>query len=171
MSDKMTLLFVKETGHVVAGLTRAADPEANLTADVLAGEALSVRLNPDTEFLVEPDQLDVLITDFDEGVLAAPRMFFVDQDKKVQPVDVTTTVSASFSGTAQLTVTTSVTEERKVWVEIVGPTPNSRQIVTDKLAAATGDVTINLRPLVAGTAYDILVLIGEIELSTFTDTA
>lgn len=169
MSEKMTVIFVKDTGNVVAALTRAADPEAQLTADILAGESLVLRYVGDpsetgygeTDFLIESDQLNVLIPDFEKDVLSGPRQFWVDRDEKVVPTDAVTTITAAFPNVTQIRITLSAAtvEESKVRVEIVGPNPDDRQIVTGTIAAGVATVTINLRPLPASTDHDILTFV------------
>jgi hypothetical protein len=169
MSEKMTIVFVKETGHVVAALTRATDPEATIAPDVLAGDALVVRYvglptaagYSDSAFLIQPDQLDVLIPDFDEDKITNPRGFFVDPDQQVKPVNSVNAVGATFPSVAQIqvTVAVAVTQESKIWVQIVDPATNERQIVTGKIAAGATNVSLNLSPLDPTTNYDVLALV------------
>jgi hypothetical protein len=169
MTDKMTVLFVRETGNVVAALTRAADPEAKITADLLAGEALLLRYAGDptsagyvnADFLITPDQLDVLIPDFDLDVISNPQEFWVDSDQKVVPANTVTSVTPSFPFRTQVVITlgVAVIPESKVWVQIVGPDPQDTQVVSGKIAAGATVVTINLRQLQAGHSYDILSLV------------
>lgn len=174
MSDKMTVLFVKDTGQVVAALTRAADPEAKLAADLLAGEALVLRYlgNPtaigygDNEFLIESDELDVLIPDLDTDVIANPRSFIVDENQTVQPANSFTTVTPSFPNTAQIRIAVgaAVAQEAKVRVEIIDLDTSERQVVTGKIAAAAMEVDINLRPLTPLTFHEVLTLVQGFEL-------
>ena len=169
MSDKMTVLFVKDTGHVLASLTRASDPEAQLAPDVIAGEAFIMRYigDPaangyeDSSFQFKPDQLDVLIPDLNASRLSNPRGYFVDADKNVVPVNSVTTVAASFTSASQvrLTVGSPLTQESKVWVQIVDPTTSEMQIVTGKIAFAASQVDLNLSPLDSVTQYDVLALV------------
>jgi hypothetical protein len=169
MSDKMTVLFVKDTGHVLASLTRASDPEAPLTPDVLAGDAFIVRYIGDptasgyeeSSFQFKPDQLDVLIPDLNAARLANPRGYFVDADKNVVPVNSVASVTPSFPSTGQIRVTvpSALTQESKVWVQIVDPTTSEMQIVTGKIAFAASQVDLNLSPLDSGTQYDVLALV------------
>ena len=169
MSDKFTVLFVKDTGNVIGVLTRAADPEEKLAADLLAGEAFVLRYVGDPaaagygqrEFLIEPDQLDVAIPDLDPAAIAAPLEFSVDGNKNLVPANSAGTVTPDLSSTSQVKITFNpkVTSESKVWVQIVGPDPDERQVVTGKIPANGTTVTINLRPLVTGRNYDLLTLV------------
>ncbi len=173
MTDKMTVLFVKDTGQVVAALTRAADPEAKLTADLLVGDALVLRYIGDptelgyglTDFPIEPDELDVLTPDLETAVLSSPRSFFVDGDKKVQPTNSISGVTPNFPSTAQIQITAgvAVTQESKVRVEIVKLGTAERQVATAKIAAGETIVDVNLRPLEPAITYDVLTLVQGFE--------
>lgn len=173
MTDKMTVLFVKDTGQVVAALTRAADPEAKLTADLLVGEALVLRYIGDptalaygfTDFLIESDELDVLTPDLDTDVISSPRSFFVDSNQKAVPSNSFTTVTPSFPNVTQILITLSVavTPESKVRVEIVKLGTAERQVATAKIAAGGKLVDVNLRPLEPTTSYDVLTLVQGFE--------
>jgi hypothetical protein len=81
MNDKMQVLFVKQTGHVLAAFTRTADPEGKPQVSDLAGSGLFVRnrLTDSTTvtsggetLVVPPDALDVAVVDYDPGVFTAP---------------------------------------------------------------------------------------------------
>ena len=169
MTDKMTVLYVKDTGHVVAALTRVADPEALLTADLLVGEALMLRYIGDpialaygfTNFLIESDELDMLTPDLDSGVTLSPRSFLIDGDKTIQPTNSSTSVVPNFPNTAQIRITVgaAVAQESKVRVEIVNFTTAERQVVTDKIAAGATQIDVNLRPLELDKAHDVLTLV------------
>ena len=98
---KMTVLYVKDTGQVMAVVTRAALAEAAPTGaadgaapEVLAlvGDSLPVRsfldkgtgfLNP-TLFSIPADQLAALTVDRDEDQLLSPRGFTVLDGKKLE---------------------------------------------------------------------------------------
>src|SRR5262245_35738598 len=83
MSDKMQVLFVKQTGHVLAAFTRTADPEGKPEVSSLAGSGLLVRNRTIVsgtpsggETLVAPsDSLDVAVVDYDPDVFNDPRSF------------------------------------------------------------------------------------------------
>jgi hypothetical protein len=181
MNEKMTLLLVKETGHIVAALTRAADPEAALKTDLLAGEALLVRyfgnITADgygaTEFLVQPDQLDVLITDLDAGVVSNPRGFFVDASKEARPLNLVAAVSVTspLASNAQIVITAAPTEKAKVWIQVVGPPPAIPQVATEEIPADGPNVTVDIRPLdQPATDYHVLVLVAGLQPRTLIVT-
>ena len=124
MTDKMTLLFVKHTGHILAAVTRSADPTGTISAEDLARGGLLVRgFNGDTQFEVPPRELDVLTVDLDSALLLQPRAFFVDENQKVPvPVSSGTVNAVSFVGDSCDCYTSRppVPEDTKVWVQITG---------------------------------------------------
>jgi hypothetical protein len=85
MGDKMQVVLVKQTGHVLAAFTRKADPEGKPTLSTLFGRGLLVRnrtvVSPSLdggETLVAPsDSLDVAVVDYDPDVFNNPRGFVV----------------------------------------------------------------------------------------------
>src|ERR1044071_7586996 len=162
MNEKMTVLFVKETRHVLALLTRAADPEAAAAATELAGESLLVRyvgdttrtFTPDANFNVPADELDAQTVDFDPDVFAQPRNFSLEEDKNVKPHDLVTTAPAAAlpaSSDSQIEVTAgaAVADDTPVWLNITdGSTSKTR---TDKIAASQTKVTVNVGQMSPGT--------------------
>ncbi|HMG72002.1 MAG TPA: hypothetical protein VK582_00760 [Pyrinomonadaceae bacterium] len=86
MSAKMQVLFVKQTGHVLAAFTRTSDPEGKPKVNDLVGSGLLVR-NPKIlattgttggeEITVDPDSLDVSVIDFNPDVFRSPSGFAV----------------------------------------------------------------------------------------------
>ena len=174
MSEKMTVLFIKDTGQVVAALTREADPESQLTAAVLGGETLGLRYAGDlgttgygvNEFLLKAEELEALVVDFDDGVIRTPRGFVVNKDKKIQPANTVTTVTPSLPNLSQVQVVVgaAVTEETKVRVELIEMISKDRQVVTSSIPAAGTQKDIALRPLQTTLSYDVLTLVQGFEL-------
>lgn len=81
MNNKMQVLFVKQTGHVLAAFTRTTDPEGKPQVSDLAGSGLFVRnrtivsaasSSGGETLVVPPDALDVAVVDYDPGVFTAP---------------------------------------------------------------------------------------------------
>jgi hypothetical protein len=86
MNDKMQVLFVKKTGHVLAAFTRSADPEGKPKVEDLTGDGLLVRNMslPATlakTVLVPPETLDVSVVDFEPALFSSPREFVVGGGK------------------------------------------------------------------------------------------
>ncbi|HYP27456.1 MAG TPA: hypothetical protein VE262_12125 [Blastocatellia bacterium] len=83
MSSKMQVLFVKQTGHVLAAFTRTADPEGAPNITDLIGSGLLVRNtttlaapSPGGEILVvPPEPLNVAVVDYDPDVFISPLDF------------------------------------------------------------------------------------------------
>jgi hypothetical protein len=132
MSDKMQVLFVKPTGHVLAAFTRTADPEDKPKVSALAGSGLLVRnlttvsvsssedetLHVESEggeTLVAPsDSLDVAVVDYDQDVFDDPRSF-VAGGGKVE----------SFGAPARSTITLS---RDKLIIEVTGGVPSDLKV-------------------------------------------
>ena len=82
MSTKMQVLFAKQTGHVLAAFTRAADPEGKPKVSDLTGAGLLVR-NKDLGLVggetlsVPPEALDLSVVDFELTTFSSPREFVV----------------------------------------------------------------------------------------------
>jgi len=170
MIDKMTLLFVKKTGHVLAFVTRASDPETKPKPEELAGEALLVRYVGDpakawfetAQFLVPPDELDVEVKDFDDLVVTRPRDFYLDAAKEV--------VSASGAfptvarvGNSQVTVRLAgnVTAKTPVWIQVSsGFDPTKTQIRESDINVDEDNSVLNLLPLDSGTHYVLALVAG-----------
>ncbi|HWS89091.1 MAG TPA: hypothetical protein VN282_19120 [Pyrinomonadaceae bacterium] len=178
MSEKITVLYVEQTGHVLAVLTRAADAEAEPVVEELAGEALPVRRFglttatwfPTVEFLVPASELKAKNVDLKPGVVENPRGFYLDENDELQPFDATTSVfSATLSGT-QVTVTvagaTAIAAEADVLIHITDPNPANAQTQTAVKAAASTTVVVNISPLSAGT-HHVLTLVAKVRPNAF----
>jgi hypothetical protein len=79
MNDKMQVLFVKQTGHVLAAFTRTADPEGKPQVSDLTGSGLSVHNltrvstlppNGGETLAVPPEALDVAVVENDPDIFA-----------------------------------------------------------------------------------------------------
>ena len=99
---KMTVLYVKDTGQVMAAVTRTVTPDAgpptpegDVSSEVLSlvGDSLPVRSFPNegasgtidpTLFLIPVEQLASLTVDLDEDQLLRPRAFTVLDKKKIE---------------------------------------------------------------------------------------
>lgn len=88
MTNKMVLLYVKKTRHVMAAVTLAAPPPGQVKVEDIAGTALHVRYILDntlappvprkTEVWIPAAALDVLTIDSDPLILADPRSYYLD---------------------------------------------------------------------------------------------
>lgn len=174
MSEKITVLYVAQTGHVLAVLTRAADAEAEPAVEELAGAALPVRRLgdhsegwfPSVEFLVPASELKAKNVDLKPGVIENPRGFYLDDNDEVQPLDATREVdSVTLNGAGtQVAVkvkgAAAIAEESAVWIHITDPNPANAQTQTDVKAATIDTANVNISPLSAGTHY-VLTLVAK----------
>jgi hypothetical protein len=173
MNEKMTLLFVKETGHVLAAITRAADAEAKIEASALAGTALPVRYVGDPAgtgysetVLVPAGQLDTFTADYEARALQRPNDYFVagkdDQQKSQQANRFITVTGAPQSGNSQLKIDANVPDKTKVLVILSGSTPADTQLVSGEMiydAGLTKSIAIlNIAQLNPGD-YTLLILV------------
>jgi hypothetical protein len=151
MTDKMTLLYLKQTGHVLGAVTRVADPDGEITPEALAQGGLFVRgLAANQQFEIQPEQLDVLTVDLQEVALLNPRGFIVNEEdqtaEELQPGGSSALNASTVTATrvtVNLAASPATTTEVKVWVQIQGGNLTQPQIVSGKIAA--GAVTVDLQ--------------------------
>jgi hypothetical protein len=136
---KITVLYVKETGQVMAAVTRvalveaAADDDDEVSADVraLAGAELPVRgfidangstVKPDTAvFSIQAEYLAALTADAEDHQLLAPRQYVVLDGKRLEPARLATppTVTATNNSHAlQVALATPTLEDLKLVVHV-----------------------------------------------------
>jgi hypothetical protein len=171
MPDKMTLLFVKHTGHILAAVTRSADPTGRISAEDLARGGLLVRgfdfiSNKQFEFEVPSRELDVLTVDLEPALLLKPSEFVVDENQKVPvPASDGTMITVGLSAT-HVTVTPAgppVPEDTKVWVQIIGGDLTQPLIAAGTVPTGGTSVALPLVPLHAG-QYDVLTFVASRQL-------
>lgn len=163
MTDKMTILFVKHTGHVFAAITRNADPSGGITAKSLAGERLLVRGLPPPhdkkQFEIPADQLDVLIVDLDPALLLQPSEFIVDQGRPVPvPGSTVSTVTLTTTDVA-VTLNAQVQGETKVWIQVEGETLTKPRVATGSIPSNTLSATFPIE-LIGSGGYRVLALVA-----------
>lgn len=135
MNNKMMVLFVKNTGHVVAAATRATDPEGKASAAALAGTGLPVRssrkiaptLAEEKALVIPPDSLDVAVVQLDPDVFGSP-LSFVAGGGVVAKLGSSIAVVDLFK-TDKVTIEASSppSDNLGVWVQLeeVSPTPGN----------------------------------------------
>lgn len=156
MSDRVTLVVAKETGHVLAVATRRTAPDGEVEPAQLVGDGLQIRdpANGAVLLTVEPDSLDVKTADGIDDLLLQPRIYIV---KDGQPIVGTTGVTATASPTGvAVTLPAAPAQEAKAWVQVEGGTPPLR--LTQSAKTTVANVTLNMT-LQAGTTYQILALV------------
>lgn len=182
---KMTVLYIKDTGHVMAAVTQVAptpwppvDPkERGPSPEVraLVGETLPVRSFDDlgsqelrpVALFVPADRLAVLTVDFDEAQFATPRLCQVADGTKVQgppvrPVPAGHTVSVSAS-TVMVQLPGAVVAKPlpvQIYVPAVGTVrEQSWEGVFDPENSTKDRVSFSLHTALPNGTHQILVLI------------
>jgi hypothetical protein len=94
MSGKATVLFLKETGHVLAATTRVDEPEAKRTVDSFVATNITMRglagldsvpSSDSREFHIAAEHLAVGVTDLKPALLASAHYFVVEDLKTASP--------------------------------------------------------------------------------------
>jgi hypothetical protein len=166
MTDKMTVLFVKHTGHVLAAVTSNADPTAKISAGDLARGGLLVRgfpaIPPTTgneQFEVPPGELDVMSVDLDPALLLKPRNFIIDDGQLVQiPIATVNNVALTTPTKVTVTLAAAVTEETKVWVQVDGGNLAEPRTAEGKIPNTGTSTELQIQTLDPGT-YFVLTLV------------
>ena len=181
---KMTVLYVKDTGQVMAVVTRAALAEAasagaadGAAPEVLAlvGDSLPVRsfldqgtglLNP-TVFSIPADQLAALTVERDEDQLLSPRSYTVLDGKQIEVPSATALPTPATAGsdhsTLQVGLSADVLADLPVALHLVpeagtAGSPQHLQGVFRPATASAQLVTFSLRAPLAGN-YGVLILL------------
>ncbi|HEX8184278.1 MAG TPA: hypothetical protein VF747_05995, partial [Blastocatellia bacterium] len=127
MSSKMQILFVKQTGHVLAAFTRTADPEGKPSIEALAGDGLIFRnrkiptatsMEGET-FLIAPEMLDLAVVDFNTKVFVSPLDFAAGGGKAEPLGSLTPTTVALAQDKLKISVGTPIVGDLKVWAQVV----------------------------------------------------
>ena len=182
---KMTVLYVKDTGHVMAAITQAAPtqwppvdpavPDPSPEVRALVGDILPVRsfdnlasqeLKPVTLF-VPAERLAALTVDLDEAQLLAPRLCQVAGSTKVQGPPVRPVVAGhAISGNAStilVTLPAPVVGESvpvQIYVPAVGTVrEQSFEGVFNPNIATKDRISFTLRTALPNGTHQILVLI------------
>jgi hypothetical protein len=160
MTDKMTLLFVKHTGHVLAALTRSADPTGEISAADLALGGLLVRgASGQKQFEVPSEQLDDLTVDLEPVVLLQPRAYTADQGQAV-PLPSTTAPAVTLTATdVKVTLSAQATAETKVWLQVDGGNLTSPRVADGVIPTGMPAVTLPIEALDPGN-YDVFALVS-----------
>jgi hypothetical protein len=171
MSGKATVLFVKETGHIVAALTKAADGAESSKEQLVSSEFLMRRLRsaevagtPDgLEFHLDVASLGTAQLDQQLGLLKSPRSFAIDDPNKptvivALPTSGTTQINLEVAGSTLVAptfdgksltvqfannhVVTAVTEKLSIWAQVeFVDAMNNRRSQHNRADIAVGDKT------------------------------
>jgi len=195
MSRKMSVIYVPDTGHAVAGVSRTSDPTIPFDLTSLGGGSVIVRNGEDVlagtggeELFIPSTVLKVTSQpiDLDEGVMFTPLAYALDHDTphvigSSLPAASTTTLAID---KITLTVPTalSTVSDLEIWSQvqeaspIAGATPEIR-ISTGSLPKNATTVGIQLTgspggtpiTLPTGRTYYLLLLVAEYQ-SFFSTT-
>ena len=168
MTDKMTLLCVNKTGHILGFVTRESDPETKLQPQELAGETLLVRFIGDptvtafktAQFLVPASDLSVEIKSYDDVVVTRPRDFCLDASKQVvSAVAVNPTVTLA-GNRVSVDVVSNVTAKTAVWIQVSSAIdPSNTQTRDAEIPLNEKIANFDLLPLDVG-KHNVLVMVA-----------
>src|ERR1041384_8379474 len=171
MTNKMSLIVVKKTDHVLAVVTRESDPEGPLEPVGVAGEELLVRYagDPtaatfnDAQFLVPANELAVEVKDFDEVVVTRPREFCLNADKQVVGTAGSNTVSNPAPANTQIKIDVggNVAAKTPVWLQVTSAVdPTNRQVRQGEIDVGQREIDIDVLPLDSGDHYVLAFAAG-----------
>jgi len=119
---KMTALTFAATGHLLAALTRTADPEGELDAADLAGDGFPLRsadgVGPTVTFAA--DDLAAKLVPLLDAALADPTAFAVQGGRAEPQADGSAIDPQLAFDSVKPKLPVSVAEETRVWVAIEG---------------------------------------------------
>jgi len=164
MTDKMTLIVVKKTGHVLGVVTRESDPEGKLEPKDVAGEKLLVRFAGSAfsaaQFFVPSDELAVEVKDFDPVVVTRPREFYLNADKQVTGTTGTTTITPQ-SNTQIRVAVAAVAAKTPAWIQVLSKNdPTDTQVRQGEIDVGQKQVDLDVLPLSSGDVYHVFALVG-----------
>jgi hypothetical protein len=164
MNEKMQVIFIKQTGHVLAAFTRGADPEGKPAVEALVGTGLIIRnkkqilppppaIAPTGETIFVPsDSLDVVAVDFDPETFTSP-LTFAAGGGKVELLGSIAPPSALTLAEDKLTITTTHPNDLKIWAQVQKvPTPTDTEQMTRVMegiiekGATSADLTLTIFP-------------------------
>lgn len=157
--DKMSVIYVEKTGHVLGAFTRTADSKSEPAAEAVVGSALLLRDPDDGELLfsVGLQLLKVKNVDLNDGLLLAHRDYVL-KDGLPQEGDVLTGTPVAYDNTdntVDVTLPANPPKDITVSVQIEDGLSQPIVVAIDiPMTTNTGSTPVTLAP---GT-YDALVL-------------
>jgi len=173
MTSQMNLLYLSDTGHILALFTRSAQPaQLEKAPDDFAGSGLHVRGLGDftsSAFgtLSDFNNLDVVIplnrlalsaADVDPIVMMAPRLSYIDSNKQIQPATITGQSAAVAPPTITITVTAAPSADLAILVLIDGPSLSAPHPISGKMPATQTTTIVNLPILSTGSYYALVFI-------------
>jgi hypothetical protein len=171
VTENAIVLFVKETGHILATLTRTGDPAAAPKPEELAGERFPVR-DELGEVLVEIEaaELDSKVVPFEDDLLMKPQLCGVKDAAAALLSEGPPSGSSLLSSGFEVTLANPATQKTKVWVQVDSGSGQTREhaILRGEIDQGGSEVTIP-RTFAPGSGYDVLVLAAGCEPFAMVD--
>lgn len=167
----MTVLTIKETGHVVGAVTLTGDFAPN--AENLVGDGLLVRgfvsggAVTDEQFVIAAGELETKPVAVEAAVFLQPRKYHVVDDTAAAASLPVTSVTLT---SIDVTITVpAVSESTKIWVQIDDASLQNPQIVKGNIAAGGTSYTLPINTLAPGDYY-VLALVARHSMFVGTQT-
>ena len=171
MTEKMTVLYVKETGHVLAALTRVAAPGGKITQEDVVGQGLPFRvadLGAILQFNVPVNDLEMLVVDLDTDLLLWYSQYSADEQQKT--INIINRPASNFTVTlvsSQVTVllgTEVLNTTAKIRVQIEGGGLASSLNILGEATVTPNQATDATGPLSAILQFPTNLLSGDYRL-------
>lgn len=162
MNDKMTVVYIKKTGHVVAALTRATDPGEKFPVASVAGTGLLVRNRKKApsaaagngeQLLLPLDSLDTASVEYNVEVFGSPLSFAVGGGVAARQGGIFPTITGfTVSGITVALASGTAKEDLDVWVQVeeaepVQDTPERRFVAgTIKAGDSSKSLSFTIPP-------------------------
>ena len=179
MNEKMQVLYVEHTGHVLGAISRTSDPEGELDAEALAGGGLVVDTVDSAtaelrHFEVPAATLKTSSVSFDPAVFSEPREYLAQAGAVSRAsIDITAGTLPDLSTAALKISNPSADPVPKDGIQVFAVIESDlgdaglRRVVAGKLEKDDTDVTLGLTVLPGEAAatlesgdYHLLVLVG-----------
>lgn len=169
---KLTVVYLSDTGHVLAALTRADPPSGTEQVSALVGTGLPVRFigNLRADAIVAAQYLAVATVDDQPGVVTNPQSFVVIVDSKsqaqVQNAGASGQITLAISHVSGATVT-GASAPGPAWVGLQKVTSSSLAPITLNSVTlkpgASGTVVAGPGGFVTGETWNMYALVQGVE--------
>ena len=183
MNDKMSVIYIQQTGHVVGAITCNSDPKRSLAPADIASPAFLFTQSPDatttvvdTEFSIPPSVLAVSPPiDYNDALFKSPATYAISGTVAEQlTVKLTGSLIPKLTSTAlEFTLLTAAAADISIWAQVqeskpVTLPPDTRVLsgVLPKGTTGTIDIPLTILPggaaasIVAGLLYSLVVCVG-----------
>jgi len=121
--DKMNVVAFKSTSHVLGAATRMTQPDKALTVDDVIAHGIVVRdsTNKGLRALIDKDQLQIALVDYDARLVYRPQLFAVTDDLRVEQQDESSGLAVDMNGSVvKVTLPLATPSDIKVFVHVTG---------------------------------------------------